>query len=1112
MGVFADRFAEVYRDYFTVGVPSSGEYEPQKSDIRNIGALLDAAIAVAAQGMAAYSTLAAAQAAAAVTPGTQARVFNDPTAANNGVYVNKTGNVGGYTLDVDFYNQIAAIVQPLVTQAQQAVTDANTAAASGRTGASLHYLAPNRFTDGDMLGTTDAGWNEALTTGTSRGRRTLTATGSDRSIRVGVGGLGGPGATFSAGIDVEARTFVGGSPVSVLVRQLQANGTLISSSTLFSSGTTSATPNSPAPIENITIAANAAFIEFYLFVSGNAANSITISIPGIYAGASGAYRPVTANKFALPANVDDVRAGLSRVFTQPNLVGTVGGTLGNRSGRESRTTTGTTRNIDVPVSSLAGATTFSVGMLLEAAGYTSGGGNSILVQQLNAAGTAVVSTTLSSLGTANRTYDPPTSLRAEAIALDGTATTIRIAIVASGNGANFVEISLPGVYAGDSAAYRPAMPGGAFVDQINDVRSAVGLVGTPNLHPDPEFRWTTYVGSNIWNVNAPTPATVNGRRAVVAAGDFYTDLPTDVFGGEGSTMSACVTVEAAAYPGGAGSIGANWLELIFYDAANAAIGTAVRLFTITAVTVPQNFKMEGVAIPAGAVRVRLNGIVRGSGNNYTISRLGLYRGSKGDYRPCIGPERTVANVAPTGADTNDGSAESPFATPGRAYRSLRDPRSNLHNGVISFADGDYTGFINLSSIQGAFFGNVGDLRLEARPGARVRINNGVKLTGVTKTAGQDNVYQAAVSAANAPSNQGGYIFEHDTPEGLIPLNERHPFHLGKTHRSPSYRMVNAASVAACNTTPGSWFYSAGVLYFHAVASTDPTSSGKEYYIPRNFNSGSSGYGTDVIGGGSAGNLDAGAKRGRLEATGITAMYGSTGFNMAGLRWFKLTRCDSIGNQISGFSNSTVSGETHMCRAIANCGDGAGGMGTTGAGAGSTMQNPRVEHHALYCAMNGDDGWSEHNRCNSVMFGCLSEYNNDGGYVPVLGAEVLWVNCHARKNGQSLGGPTNNIGEGFGLRQAPDADEGGVNVSAMAISCVSEGNTRNFAVNASPNNLRCIDCVSLDASFAGYMVGDAGARIELNGCSSDGDAVPRYGGGFGGSSVGTFVTRARTELV
>lgn len=53
MGVFADRFAEVYRDYFTVGVPSSGEYEPQKSDIRNIGALLDAAIAVAAQGMAA---------------------------------------------------------------------------------------------------------------------------------------------------------------------------------------------------------------------------------------------------------------------------------------------------------------------------------------------------------------------------------------------------------------------------------------------------------------------------------------------------------------------------------------------------------------------------------------------------------------------------------------------------------------------------------------------------------------------------------------------------------------------------------------------------------------------------------------------------------------------------------------------------------------------------------------------------------------------------------------------------------------------------------------------------------------------------------------------------
>jgi pectate lyase-like protein len=84
--------AEVWRDYELDGVPASGPYSPEKSNIRSWGALLEQLLGSGAAGLA-YATLAALGADLAHPANTTAIVYGDATAANNGLYV-KSGASG----------------------------------------------------------------------------------------------------------------------------------------------------------------------------------------------------------------------------------------------------------------------------------------------------------------------------------------------------------------------------------------------------------------------------------------------------------------------------------------------------------------------------------------------------------------------------------------------------------------------------------------------------------------------------------------------------------------------------------------------------------------------------------------------------------------------------------------------------------------------------------------------------------------------------------------------------------------------------------------------------------------------------------------------------------
>jgi len=95
MSLFSRLAREIWRDHVTEGVPVSGAHEPVKSHIRQYGLELEAAIAaqIDAAGGNLYDTLSALNADLAHAANSQAWVYADTTAGNNGVY-RKSGASG----------------------------------------------------------------------------------------------------------------------------------------------------------------------------------------------------------------------------------------------------------------------------------------------------------------------------------------------------------------------------------------------------------------------------------------------------------------------------------------------------------------------------------------------------------------------------------------------------------------------------------------------------------------------------------------------------------------------------------------------------------------------------------------------------------------------------------------------------------------------------------------------------------------------------------------------------------------------------------------------------------------------------------------------------------
>lgn len=122
MGAIKDQANSVYRDFVVDGVPASGQNDPAKSDIRDLFSAVDIGIAAAQAGIKIVATTADRDTYYATPANREKLVYvnnNNGSATDpaNGVYeyVN-----GAPRIAQAFYQGVAAVVQPLVDEAEDA--------------------------------------------------------------------------------------------------------------------------------------------------------------------------------------------------------------------------------------------------------------------------------------------------------------------------------------------------------------------------------------------------------------------------------------------------------------------------------------------------------------------------------------------------------------------------------------------------------------------------------------------------------------------------------------------------------------------------------------------------------------------------------------------------------------------------------------------------------------------------------------------------------------------------------------------------------------------------------------------------------------------------------
>ena len=126
MGVLSDLFENVWREFVTAGVPSSGEHEPEKSEIRAIGAAIEQVVGASLGNVdVAYATQAELFADLAWDPDSVALVYADADSSKIDLYL-KTGasGAGAWTNTLALQTALAGIAQPYVDAAETARDEA----------------------------------------------------------------------------------------------------------------------------------------------------------------------------------------------------------------------------------------------------------------------------------------------------------------------------------------------------------------------------------------------------------------------------------------------------------------------------------------------------------------------------------------------------------------------------------------------------------------------------------------------------------------------------------------------------------------------------------------------------------------------------------------------------------------------------------------------------------------------------------------------------------------------------------------------------------------------------------------------------------------------------
>lgn len=478
-------------------------------------------------------------------------------------------------------------------------------------------------------------------------------------------------------------------------------------------------------------------------------------------------------------------------------------------------------------------------------------------------------------------------------------------------------------------------------------------------------------------------------------------------------------------------------------------------------TIPKNttrilirFQINGVG---AAISVGDNYLTKGEINKLSEwERQSIKRGTTVNTTAAV-----VYVDAVNGNDTNPGTTESAaLATFAAAFS-----KTGVDTTIILI--GDTTERLNIKTKS-----NQRSVRLIGKRGLVNRIICGTKIDSGTLVAGTTNVYQTPLSSfSDADYFQ---LFQHEAfdESTLIPDNERHPLQRGKTYRCDSTKITRVTSLDAVKTSEGyTFFYDTDAQMLYVKIKEGTTLATNPVYIPG--------------GSGISGNDGSVA----FEMVNIECWYGSIS-----LRFCHGGRAiDCAAKYV--FSGGAWSWEAAIGVELIRCEAARAFSGSStgdGFNAHSTTAGPALAKHTVATLIdcwshdNNDDGYSDHERCETTIIGGLFEYNVKAGLTPAFGCHDTIYNAYCRKQ----------VNNGIALVGSATEAEGGRGSQIFVIGCICENNANNYYVSGEKSGKdenfgKFVNCISLNGLKYGYLCG-TNARIELNNCTDSGSPTAKSG--------------------
>lgn len=504
---------------------------------------------------------------------------------------------------------------------------------------------------------------------------------------------------------------------------------------------------------------------------------------------------------------------------------------------------------------------------------------------------------------------------------------------------------------------------------------------------------------------------------------------------------------------------------IFYNDSTEISRLAIQLsaggFCTHSGTIPENttrilirFQISGVG---AAISVGDNYLTKGEINKSSEwERQSIKRGTTVNTTAAV-----VYVDAVNGNDTNPGTTESAaLATFAAAFS-----KTGVDTTIILI--GDTTERLNIKTKS-----NQRSVRLIGKRGLVNRIICGTKIDSGTLVAGTTNVYQTPLSSFSAADYF--QLFQHEVfdESTLIPDDERHPLQRGKTYRCDSTKITRVTSLDAVKTSEGyTFFYDTDAQMLYVKIKEGTTLATNPVYIPG--------------GSGISGNDGSVA----FEMVNIECWYGSIS-----LRFCHGGRAIDCAAKYA-FGGGAWSWEAAIGVKLIRCEAARAFSGSStgdGFNAHSTTADPALAKHTVATMIdcwshdNNDDGYSDHERCETTIIGGLFEYNVKAGLTPAFGCHDTIYNAYCRKQ----------VNNGIALVGSATEAEGGRGSQIFVIGCICENNTNNYYVSGDKSGKdenfgKFVNCISLNGSKYGYLCG-TNARIELNNCTDSGSPTAKSG--------------------